>query len=460
MHLRSLSPLAIYFATAVPGVSCANDSVPAGPIPPASEIPVVGGDGASGTITVNTAATYQTMDGFGTSMRLWDDPHLNGLSPTEPTGGIIMSGAQKDTIFDLLYSPTKGIGLNRLRLSLIEPGWQTREGGAIVTDGPYPGPQAAASLAFIKTALTRNPNFRTGFQIGRFDDWITRSTSPLTVARYIKTALDYARSKGHEPDWVGIHNEPSNGPPGFSGENLRDISIELKNLLTADSYSTKLSAPDDLTDGAGAPKAAIMLADPDARASLKALSIHLYGNQAPTQMAALAAQYGLPLWMTEFDDRAGGNEIGWASTIVHEMIVTYNVSAVDMLFGFLGVREGANAPDTYIALRSSGTTYRGYRLNPSYYQTGHWSKYVTRGSVRIAAASTNSNVKVSAFVKDGKKVIVLIHSAETSESVSIPPGDYRLIRTQMSGSDRLTYKGVFKSAVTLPAMSITTLVEV
>lgn len=436
-------------STLIP-IGCGNDAVVL------LETPSIDGDGASGTITVMPGMTYQTMDGFGTSMRLWDDPHINA-----GIGGIVMTNAQKDTIYDLLYSPTAGIGLNRLRVLMIEPGWQKAEGAKIVTDGPYPGPHATAMLDFIRNARIRNPTLKTGFQVLTFDGWITKSTSPPVVATYIKTALDYAKSNGHEPDWVGIQNEPSISPPYFSGENLRDIAIELKKLLKAGGYATMISAPDDVTDIAGAFRAASILADPESRSSIKALSIHLYGDLSPTQTADLAQQYNLPLWMTEYDDRNGGNEIGWASAVVHEMIVAYNCSAVDMLFGFLGQQDSisGNARGSYIELKSTGTTYMGYALNPSYYQVGHWSKYVTRGSVRIAAASTNPSVKVSAFTKDGKKVIVLIHTGTSSESVAIPAGAYRLIRTQMSGSDRLAYKGVFTSAVTLPRMSITTLVE-
>lgn len=176
-------------------------------------------------------------------------------------------------------------------------------------------------------------------------------------------------------------------------------------------------------------------------------------------MAALAKQYKLPLWMTEYGDQSGDNELGWATTIVHEMIVNYNCSAVDMLFGFFKPPNGGNYDASYIAIQSAGTTYQGYRLSPWYYQMGQWSKYVTRGSVRILATSTNPNVKVSAFMKDGKKVIVLIHSGHESESVTIPAGNYRLIRTQISGTDRLSDKGIFTSAIRLPGMSITTLVE-
>lgn len=459
MHSRWLSPLALFLLTSFPGTSCGNDAAVADPGVPISETPLVGGDGSAGTIRVDAGTTYQTMDGFGTSMRLFDDPHLNGLSNTASTGGLAMTGAQKDTIYDLLYSPTRGIGLNRLRVNIIEPGWQKSEGGALVTEAPYPGPHAADMVAFIKQALIRNPELRTGFQATRFDGWISNSTNPRAFARYIKTALDYARASGHEPDWVGIQNEPSNSPPYFSGSNLRDITIELKNILKAGGYSTRISAPDDLQDGPGAPKAAEILQDPEARSSIKALSIHLYGDESPTAMAALSKQYNLPLWMTEYHDESGDAELGWASNIVHEMVVTYDCSAVDMLFGFFKSPPGADYAPAYIGLQSTGNTYNGYRLSAAYFQMGQWSKYVTRGSVRIEASSNSPNVKVSAFVKDGKKVVVLIHPAQVSESFAIPRGDYRLIRTQMSGSDRLTYKGVITGAVTLPSMSVSTLVE-
>ena len=124
-----------------------------------------------------------------------------------------------------------------------------------------------------------------------------------------------------------------------------------------------------------------------------------------------------------------------SSNVVHEMLVTYDCSAVDMLFPFFKSPTGGNRAETYIGLQSTGTTYLGYRLMPSYYQMGQWSKYVTRGFVRIDAVSTNHNLKVSAFIKGGKKVIVLIHSGQASDSFTIPAGTYRAIRTQMSGTD-------------------------
>jgi hypothetical protein len=69
---------------------------------------------------------------------------------------------------------------------------------------------------------------------------------------------------------------------------------------------------------------------------------------------------------------------------------------------------------------------------------------------------------VSAFVKGGKKIIVLINTNNDSRtpSVTIPAGNYRLIRTRMSGTDRLADKGVFRTAVRLVPESITTLIEI
>lgn len=49
-------------------------------------------------------------------------------------------------------------------------------------------------------------------------------------------------------------------------------------------------------------------------------------------MKALADQYGLPLWMSEF--AVAGDFMEWA-VIMHRLISEYNVSAVDYLWGFL-----------------------------------------------------------------------------------------------------------------------------
>ena len=439
--------------------ACAESAVePDTPKPqlPPLENPSIGGDGAAGTVTVNTSVTHQTMDGFGTSLVLFNDPHLIGRVASD--GALVISAAQQRVIHELLYNPVKGIGLNRLRVSISNPGWQTAPGAPIVTDAPYPGPQATTVLNYITTAQLENPALRTGFSIGRFDSWINKTTPPDVIADYIKSGLDYARSKGHQPDWIAVQNEPSLSTSLIPAETIRDVLVLLKRRLEADGFSTKASAPDDVVDELGAPITGVIMANAEARSFVKALSIHLYGDVTPSAMASLAKQYGLPLWMTEFSDRVGGPETGWAS-LIHDLIVNFDCAAVDMLAPFLGANSPFNPSASYITLQSTGLAYEGYSLNTSYYQTGHWSKFLTRGSVRVQASSTNADVKVSAFTRNGKRVVVLIHSGDGPVSIAIPSGTFRSFQTQMSGTDRITDKGLFTTAVILPRRSVTTLVE-
>ena len=144
MHLRLANPFLVSLVAALQFVSCANDTGPGEQTPPVTEPPPVietpqtEGDGSSGTITVDPSTKYQTMDGFGTTLAMFDSPHMNGVHNSN-VGGISMTEAQKDTIFDLLYSRTKGIGLNRLRVFMIVPGWQATEGAIINADARYPG---------------------------------------------------------------------------------------------------------------------------------------------------------------------------------------------------------------------------------------------------------------------------------------------------------------------------------
>lgn len=418
------------------------------------------GGGRDGTISVTPSTTYQIMDGFGTSARNFDDPHLNGQSPTASTGGIVISAAERDEIYDLLYDPVKGIGLNRLRIHLTTVGWQPADGGPIVTDGPYPGPQAAKTFAYLDNARRRNPELRYAFQIGEFDSWITAATPAAKIAGYVKSGLDYAKSKGYEPEWQGVANEPSNGPPYFTGAQLRDNIKALGRLLDADGrYATKISAPDDINDASGAPKAATILADAAARRYINAISTHLYGD-VPNGQLALSKSYGIPLWMTEYDANGDPDGVDWAANIMHEMIVTFNCAAVDMLFGFLGSAAYGNPYATYITLNSNGATYLGYKINPWYYATGHWSKYVKRGALRIAAASTKPDVKVSAFLQNSKMTMVVVHTAaDASRSFTIPAGTFRVIQSQFRGTERLADKGLAAGTVTLPPRSVTTLIQ-
>src|SRR6266404_7158541 len=76
---------------------------PAAPVGPLSE-PIV--------VTVNANQTFQTIEGWGVSMRLFTDPHIIGLPQDDPGNSLQIPAAAQLEILDSLY---RGIGLTRVR---------------------------------------------------------------------------------------------------------------------------------------------------------------------------------------------------------------------------------------------------------------------------------------------------------------------------------------------------------
>ena len=91
---------------------------------------------------------------------------------------------------------------------------------------------------------------------------------------------------------------------------------------------------------------------------------------------------------------------------MHSLLADYNVTAVDYLAGFL-----AESPDdpALIGLLHDGTQYLGYRMSGEYYSFGNYTRYVRPGAVRVAASSDLTDVRVSAFVLNGRLTFVAIN---------------------------------------------------
>ncbi len=390
---------------------------------------------------------------------LFDNPHLNGAATSaDLTLQLHLSDSVQNEIITRLYDPVYGIHLNRMRLLPLGPGWQRQRGGPIVTDSAYPGPHASAMMDFAKRARQKSVDLQIGIEPTVFDSWV--NDAPVAdVVDYIMSGVSFAVSKGITPQWVGVQNEPTMTPPKMAPQRVHDIAVALRKRLDAAAPTVGISAPDDYNDITGEQHFRAIFADDEGRRSVKWLSIHGYDDTPPQRTAAYSQQYSVPFWMTEYDDRLYDKQTGWATKVIHEYLVTYNCSAVDILFGFLSSQGLGNPNSNYITLNATGNQYLGYTLNPSYYETGQYSKFIPRGAVRIDALSSNAAVKVSAFDVKGKKVIVMINPGATSPSVTIPSGTYRVVRTQMSGTDRLTNRGLFTGAVTLPPASVATLIE-
>ncbi|MEO8577986.1 MAG: glycoside hydrolase family 30 beta sandwich domain-containing protein [Gemmatimonadales bacterium] len=408
---------------------------------------------ATATITIEASQTHQEIQGFGTSMRIFSDPHLINLS-----GGIENSLditiPEQDAILKTLY---EGIGLTRVRPLHQTTFSQPDALSPIRTDWVF----ADGHIELVKRAR----------QLGLKEWWLSpialeswmNNSRPSEYVQWAMKFIRYWKSRGVELTYYSIVNEPSFVK--VSGVFVRDAVKLLGKQLADEGFKTRIVIPDDFNPQSGSENARIILRDPEARKYVGALAVHLYGNgiNYMDRIAAVAEEYGLPLWMSEFSFETQ-SPLDWAS-LVHTLIAEYNVSAVDYMWGFFGDYDGAQL----VSIAQDSKQFRGATLRPSAYGMAQYAKYVRPGAKRVSATSSLDSVRATAFVNDGKMTIVVLNLGGTPVSVRFNANgagsglqSMNLVRT--SSSENLAAvghvvvtNGTFN--LELPARSISTLVQ-
>jgi hypothetical protein len=415
-------------------------------------------------VMVNANQTFQTIEGWGISMRLFTDPHIIGLLQDDPNNSLRIPASAQAEILDSLY---RGIGLTRVRPGP-DPG-----GIEPVNDNDDPFNTDLTKFDFSGRNNDAFLNLTADLRkLGMTHWWL----SPIQLEPFMNESnpdeyVEWAmainrrwRDAGLELPYYSIANEPTGlGAPVSDADYMREVVKRLGHRLRAEGFSTRIVIPDNVSPSTSASFAQTILADPDARQYVAAIAYHLYGEPITNSAALkdLSAQYGIPLWMSEYFTR---DWMEWAM-IVHSLLVDYNVSVVDYLAGFLGDASGSEA---LISLLHTGTTYNGYMMQPHYYAYGNFTKYVRPGAVRVATSSPDEHVLVSGFLRAGHLTLVAINRHETDVTVrfdlSGAPSStpFSLVRT--TESDHLRSAGTARlvnGSVTVPlkASSITTLYQ-
>ncbi len=385
------------------------------------------------TITLDASKRFQTIQGFGCTQRSpVGDGHILNASSGAEEYSLLISDADIGEVYDVAF---RDLGLTRLRLARQGAYSQLVEGGAYNTSGVFGDlhiKQAGQLEARGVTTIWDS--------VGSYDSWVR---SPVKIAEWNMKWLRYLRSQGRELEYFSVANEPgANANEWISGELLRDSILAMGRALAVEGFSTKLVAPDSINPSFGARDLAVIMADAEARSYLGAIASHLYGNDLSymSLVREYADRYSLPLWMSEYSTE-GRDPMTWAD-VMHEMLVTHSCSAVDYMNALFGAWDNAQL----VVLNANGRAYTGYTLRDEYHIFGQWTKHVRPGAVRIDAQSSHPDIKVSAFVKDGKRVVVAYNSGNVSHSVSLP-GAWASTSTLGSGGS------------ILPAQSVTTFVE-
>lgn len=372
--------------------------------------------GQSVTVDIDAQVTYQTMQGFGTSLRVFNDPHIIGGTVSEPiTNGLNITSAEEDTILNLLYTE---LGLTRVRPATGEDGPienPNDNGNPYVTDTAmfdfsWKKMDAHIDLVSRMIPLGVETFFPSTIKI---EDWMTES-NPEEYAEWAFAIIKRWRDMGYELPYYAIMNEPGYIRGGiWSAEYLRDCIKLLGPKLDTAGIATRIVVPDDLNANEAYARSQVIMADSEARSYVGALAYHLYGGSNANKLAMkqLGELYNVPIWMTE---HYRSNAFDWGNEI-HSMIADYGATAVDHMWGFFGQQSTNGAQ--LIALNYSGTGYTGYTIQKQYYVTGQYSRTVRPGAQRIEAISSNNDLKCTAYISDDSFVIVALNNHGVSQSV-------------------------------------------
>jgi hypothetical protein len=207
-----------------------------------------------------------------------------------------------------------------------------------------------------------------------------------------------------------------------------------------------------------------------ARNNLDILALHGYSDGvAPTSGSTLAQLWtsskqhfadpmGKRQWMTE----TSGYQDSWtadpgAFSLALDIMSGLNYGNMSAWIWWSGSNDPSSTNIGKFSLMN------GLNKGKKYYASKHYYRYIRPGAVRVSAASTNSNVFVSAFqhAANGTHTIVLINTSSSAQTVTVGganlPGSFTIFRT--SASDNCANVGTYSagSSLSLPGRSIVTL---
>lgn len=406
-------------------------------------------------VTVDVRSARQVIDGFGSSERVWSDPHL----ADDPRVDVPV--AAQEQILRLLYGT---IGLTRVR-DVLDQGVQKQPGGPF----DFRGKLADDHISYVKQA--RGFGLRVFFPGPVYlEPWMQENDPSATVA-WAMAMLRHWRELGAEPRYYAPLNEPWVAG-NYAPEWMLQVVLQLGRRLKAEGFDTKLVIPDDENPADALRRARVVLANDEARSYVGAIAYHVYrwGNWEPEDVFALrrlATTSKLPLWMTEYSSTSytdWDSSLDWAEKM-HLLLAEGQVDAIDYLWGFFGEKYRT---DAMVSIHFANGRYVSHTVTPVGWITAQYARFVRPGYVRVAARSGSKDMLVTAYRGPKQIVVVATNPGGSPVRVRVRVLGAKLVgnitATRSSEREALrrlpgtpSKRGVF--VATLPARSLTTFVS-
>ncbi|GHJ43712.1 hypothetical protein Cs7R123_10540 [Catellatospora sp. TT07R-123] len=444
---------------ALNGVACTGGTAPTSPSaspsasrsPSPSVSPSTAPSSGPADITVNSATTYQTIDGFGAAVSIW---------------GSAWSTAETQTLV--------GLGQNQLGLSIVRTGispvsgeWATQV-NALKTAKSYGSGVKILASPWTAPAAWKTNNSRTNggkLKTDYYDDY----------ANHLNSYVQYMRNQGVTIDVTSVQNEPDWHPDydsmDWSGTELQNwactqgAKVQNTRLLVAEAVNLNYGYTDPT------------LNDSCARNNIGYIGGHLYGTESAGRLTpyALAKQYNKPVWMTEWNLHAAdgngsniwgdpGNQAVWNETLDDIMRTVHKSMESDWsayiwwygkrYYSFIGDGEAAYGTTAGAPLK------RGYAFS-------QFAKYVRPGYQRVALTKSSkaSPLEVTAYLGGGKVTLVIlnrstsaVNNAVIQAPQNITKAEYYLTSQNANAAGQPTGVNGRQVTVNVAARSISTVV--
>jgi glucosylceramidase len=394
-------------------------------------------------IDVDSAKTYQTMDGFGYAL----------------TGGSAMLIHHMDAakraalLHNLFTTEGDGIGVSYLRLTI---------GSSDMNDHVYSyddlpegqtdpemqhfslAPDETDVIPVLKEILAINPRIKILGSPWSAPLWMKTTGKAQggvllpeyfpAYAKYFVKYIEGMKAEGIDIDAITIQNEPLNekNTPSMvmlAPEQADFIEHDLGPAFQKAGIHTKILLYDHNLDHPA--YVLSILKDPDAAKYVTGSAWHLYGGKvdAMTQVHDAFPDKGIYFTEQSINDRPGATSMNVAHPVARVMIgVTRNWSRNVLLWNLAADPNAGPHTDNggctgcYGALTIDGDNVT--RL-VAYYVLGQVSKFVPAGSVRIDSTEPSVNgdldtlPNVAFKTPDGKEVLIVANPGDTSQAFAV-----------------------------------------
>jgi glucosylceramidase len=406
------------------------------------------------TIEVDTAFTYQAIDGFGFCMT-GGSAYLINKMPVD----------NRDALIKELFSrDSAGIGISYLRVSI---GASDLDASVFSYDDMPVGQADNDLIHFnldkdkvdlipvLKLALLQNPGIKILGSPWSAPTWMKTNKSSIggrlmpeyydAYARYLVKYVQGMQAEGITIDAITIQNEPlnPNNNPSMEMSSAEQAAF-IKNNLGPAFHQTNLATKIILYDhNCDHPEYPVnILNDAGARQYIDGSAFHLYGGDISALSQVHSAYPGKNLYFTEQWVGGPGNfgpDMRWhvknliigATRNWSKNVLEWNLAS-DPLYN-PHTDGGCNTCQGAVTINGPAVA-----RNVSYYIIAHASKFIPSGSVRISSAIVSNLQNVAFKTPDGKKVLIVLNDGNTAQSFNIKFKG-KTVTTSLSSGSVATY---------------------